>query len=129
MDVGERKAEWIACGSGFITADVIRWRELAWQDVRWGPVQAVNTGERVVVAEVLEVSGEWVELMVRDCTVVSEMPGWKVEPLAREVVVRRKRRTITKGKPERLLWSDEGVRALLVSEQPGTDNPPPSGEG
>jgi hypothetical protein len=127
VDVEERKGEWIPCGGGFIAADVIRWRELVWRDVdRRGSVQAVNTGERVVMAEVVSVEGDWVELLVRGCTVASEMPGWKLEPLENGVAVRRKRRTIERGKPERLLWSDEGVRALLVSRFPTPDNPGPS---
>lgn len=100
VDVEERKAECITCGGGFIPADVIRWRELAWREVRWGPAQAVNTGEQMVVAAVLEVNGEWVELMVRGCTV-------------------------EKGKPERFLWSDESVSALLISLSPKPDNPAP----
>ena len=117
--VEERTAEWIPCGGGFIEADVVRWTESVWQDLARGPVHAVNTGERLVVAEVLRVDGEWVELLVRDCRVVSEMPGWILEPLANGQKVRRKRRTIERGKPERLLWSDEGVRTLLVSRFPG----------
>jgi hypothetical protein len=31
--------------------------------------------------------------------------------------VRRKRQTVEKGKPERLLWSDKTVRALLVARR------------
>lgn len=128
MDVEERVAEWIPCGGGFIAADVIRWTEKVWRDVERRR-QAVNAGERVVVAEVASIEGDWVELLVRGCTVLSEMPGWKLEPLEDGVTLRRKRRTIEGGKPERLLWSDESVRALLVSKGLGTDNPPPSGGG
>lgn len=123
-------ARWIPCGSGFIKADVIRWTEAAWREPRRrrGRGRAVNTGERLVIAEVIDDDGEWVDLVVRDCTVVSEMPGWKVEPLAKDAQVRRKRRTIERGKPERLLWSDEGVRALLVNRFLKADNPAPSGD-
>jgi hypothetical protein len=41
--------------------------------------------------------------------------------------VRRKRQTVEKGKPERLLWSDETVRALLIGRLM-TDTPPASEE-
>jgi hypothetical protein len=91
-------AEWIPCGSGFIEADVIRWSEGVWEKprrLRRGV--AVNTGERVIIAEVMRVDGEWVDLLIRGCTVASEKAGWKVVPLATNVQVRRKKRTIEKG--------------------------------
>ena len=109
-------AEWVPCGSGFIEADVIRWSEGVWQKPRRGRGRAVNVGDRVVIAEVIRDDGEWVDLLVRDCTVANEKPGHKVLPLAKNAAVRRKRHTIEKGKPERLLWSDESARALIVSK-------------
>jgi len=75
----------------------------------------VNVGERVVVAEVIRDEGGWVDVLIRDCTIGSEKPGHKVLPLAKNGALRRKRHTIEKGKPEGLLWSDETVRASLVS--------------
>jgi hypothetical protein len=121
-------AEWIPCGSGFIEADVIRWNEGVWHKPRGRRGRTVNIGERQVIAEVIRDEGDWVDLLVRDCTVSSEKPGRKVLPLAKKLEVRRKRRTIQKGKPQRLLWSDESVRALLVSKLPGADNSSASGE-
>ena len=108
--------EWIPVGGGFIEADVIRWKEGVWQKPRRRRGRTVNIGERVVIAEVIRDEGGWLDLLVRDCTIASEKPGRKVLPLARNVEVRRKRRTIQKGKPERLLWSDESARALVVSK-------------
>jgi hypothetical protein len=43
-------------------------------------------------------------------------PGHKVSVVTTNVEIRRKRHTVEKGKPERLLWSGETVRALLVSK-------------
>lgn len=122
----ERAAEWISCGGGFIPADVIRWKETVWQKRGRGPAKPVNAGEWVVVAEVLGFEDDWVDLLVRNCQVASEMPGWKLESVENGRKVRRKRRTIERGTPERLLWSDEGVRALLVSRFLRPDNPAPS---
>ena len=107
-------AEWIPCGSGFIEADVIRWTEGVWPRPRRRRGRAVNVGEIVVVAEVLRDHGGWLDLLVRGCTVASEKPGHKVLPLPNGQPLHRKRHTVEKGKPERLLWGDEGARALLV---------------
>jgi len=78
--------------------------------------RTVNAGERVVIAEVIRDERGWLDLLVRDCTIASEKPGGEVLLLAKNIEVRRKRHTIEKGKPERLLWSDETVRAFLVSK-------------
>lgn len=109
-------AEWVPCGSGFIEADVIRWTEGEWRRPRRRRGRAVNIGDRVVIAEVIRDEGGWVDLLVRDCTILSEKFGLKVLPLAKNAPVRRKRHTVEKGKPERLLWSDESARALLASK-------------
>lgn len=109
-------AEWIPCGSGFIEADVIRWTEGVWQKPRRRRGRAVNVGDLVVVAEVIRDEEGWVDLVIRGGTVASEKPGYKVSVLANYLEIRRKRHTIEKGKPERLLWSDEVARAVLVSK-------------
>jgi hypothetical protein len=46
----------------------------------------------------------------------SEKPGRKVTLLPKGENIRRKRRTIERGKPERLLWSDESARAIVGSK-------------
>lgn len=96
-------------------ADVIRWKEGAWEKRR-GRGRAVKAGERMVIAEVIRDKDGWVELLLRGSTVVSEKPGWLLEPLPKNLKVRRRRRTIERGNPERLLWSDESVRAGLNSK-------------
>ena len=75
----------------------------------------MNAGERMVVAEVIRDADGWVELLVRECAIVSEKPGWLLKPLPKNVQARRRRTTIERGNPERLLWSDESVRAGLNS--------------
>lgn len=107
-------AEWIPCGSGFIEADVIRWTEGVWRKPRQRRGRAVNIGELLVTAEVLRDQDGWLDLLVRSCTVASEKPGHKVLPLPNDQSLHRKRHTVEKGKPERLLWSDEAARAALV---------------
>ncbi len=107
---------WVPCGGGFIEADVIRWKEAAWEQRKRRRGRAVNAGERIVVAEVIRDHGDgWLELLIRDSTVLSEKKGWVLSPLPKDAQVRRRRRTIERGNPERLLWSDESARAALNS--------------
>lgn len=78
--------------------------------------RAVNAGDRMVVAEVIRDEDGWVELLIRESTVVSEKPGWLLKPLPKDLAVRRRRPTIERGNPERLRWSDESARAALNSK-------------
>jgi hypothetical protein len=112
-------AKWIPCGDGFIAADVVRWKESVWEKrSRRRNARVINVGERVVTAEVLREDAEgWVYLLTRACAVLSErLPGRKVPVLPKGENLRRKRRTIERGNPERLLWSDESVRAIVASK-------------
>jgi len=113
--------DWLPCGGGFIEADVIRWTEAVWHKSRRG--RATKAGERQVTAEVIGDAEGWVQLLVRDCRPLGH------EPLAGTLLTagsetRRKRQTIEKGRPERLLWSDEAARASLVAKPLGSDSPP-----
>jgi hypothetical protein len=109
--------KWIPCGSEFIEADVIRWKEGVWERrSRRKNARAVNVGDRAVTGEVLREDAEgWVHVLVRRCEMVSEKLGRKVALLPKGEEVRRKRTTIVRGKPERLPWSDETARGALIS--------------
>ena len=110
--------EWIPCGNGFIEADVVRWKESVWEKrSRRRNSRDIKVGERVVTAEVLREEAGWVHLLTRACVVSSErVPGREVTLLPKGGNIRRKRHKIERGNPERLLWSDESARAVLISK-------------
>jgi hypothetical protein len=108
--------KWIPCGDGFIEADVIRWKEDVWQRPKRKRGDAVHLGDRIVTAEVIRDEDGWVDLLIRGYAVSHEIPGRKVEVLAKGTEIHRQRSTIERGKPERLKWSDETARSLLASE-------------
>lgn len=111
-------AEWIPTGDDFSAADVIRWKESVFRNSRRKKARAIKLGERLVIAEVLREEDGWVYLLIRGCELVSVKTGWldrQIPLLPNGTETKRKRRTIARGKPERLLWSDESARTLLGS--------------
>lgn len=106
-------APWVPA-KDFIEADVIRWEEGVF-DRRRGK-KASRIGERVVVAEVLKSGADgWVRLLIRACAIsLDEIAGRRVPGLKSETEIRRANKTILRGKPERLLWSDESARDDVV---------------
>src|ERR1700674_4328975 len=109
-------AEWISAQGDFIKADVIRWHEPIYGLTRRKNRKPIRLGERRVTAEVLSEAHEdgWVHLLVRRCEIVSQVEGKTIPPLKVETEVKRAEKTIMRGKPERLLWSEESARALLA---------------
>jgi len=109
--------KWIPCSGGFIEADVVRWTEGVWERrSRRKNARATNVGERLVTGEVIREDAEgWVFILVRDCAMVSEKTGRKVSLLAKGEEIRRRPKTISRGRAERLPWSDESARANLAS--------------
>lgn len=119
---------WMPVGDGFIEADVIRWKEPVLKNRRHG--RPVRLGERLVFAEVLREADKdgWVYLLVRLSEVVSVKTGWQLSDVilpATGTETRRRLRTILRGNPERLAWSDESARAIVASQFLGNPNPAP----
>ncbi len=110
---------WTYCNDEYIPADVIRFREGIWQ--RRGPAKrskGFKVGDREVVAEVLHEDDEWVWLKVIECKLLGDDGnGRKASGLKKNDEIPRARKTIARGWPQRMRWSDEGARAVLVSER------------
>jgi hypothetical protein len=125
-------AEWIPIGGDFIAADVIRWKEGVFKNRRNKKAKPIRTGERLVTAEVLRDEAGWVYLLVRACEVTSAAFGWDirdVRSLSKNTEIKRKRVTIARGKAERLLWSDESARVVVVGQLQDERGAFPSPEG
>lgn len=113
--------EWIECGDRFIGADVIRWTEAVWEPRRSQSGKAVKIGERRVIAEVLREADGWVRLLVRGCEVISDKQSRafrrpKPLELKKGQEIKRQRKTLARGKLERLPWSDENAREIVASK-------------
>jgi hypothetical protein len=105
---------WIPAGRNFIPADVIRWTEPVWKPRRSKKAKPLKIGLRQITAEVLKDEDGWVQLLVLENTVTENNSIKSIPPLKKGAELKRKRATLERGKPERLLWSDESARAALA---------------
>jgi hypothetical protein len=112
-------SEWIPIQDGdFIVADVIRWKEGVYAQQRSRKRKAPRLGDRLMTAEVLygpDARG-WVRLLVRKCEILTELSVKKPSKIMAMTEIRRAARTILRGTPERLLWSDESARTLVAGK-------------
>jgi hypothetical protein len=105
--------EWVPA-EDFIAADVIRWTEAIFDRRRKG--KALRIGERALAGEVIERTDDgWVRVLLRAASVTkADFAGKTIPPLNPGETIRRGLKTILRGSPERLLWSDESARVAIV---------------
>ncbi len=111
--------DWIPIEDGaFIAADVIRWKEGVYKPQRSRKKKALRFGDRLITAEVLQEpdANGWVRLLVRKCEILTETSVKKLSPISNTKEIKRAKKTIMRGKPERLLWSDESARTIVASQ-------------
>ena len=113
--------KWIPCGEKFIVGDVIRWIEPIWLELKkkrkGGKKKVEKLGTRRVTAEVRKVdAGGYVSLSVLECELLTNTHGLPLKPLKKGETIRKQRSTIGKGSGERLKWSHEDARSLIVSK-------------
>lgn len=108
--------QWIAATEEMIVADVIRWTEGIYQKRRRRNAKSVRIGERQITAEVLDASDDgWIKLLVRASVITKDdYAGSRLPPIKPGDQIKRARKTVGRGKPERLLWSDESARDAII---------------
>lgn len=114
--IGVHLREWVTASEGFIEADVIRWTEGIYAKRRCKKARSQRLGERQVTAEVLEMTDDgWLKLLVRACVLTKDdYAGTTIPQLTIGDTIKRARRTIDRGKPDRLLWHDESARSAIL---------------
>lgn len=97
-------------------ADVIRWTEGIYQKRRSKKAKSPRIGERQVTAEVLEETDDgWLKLLVLGSVITKDdYAGSRIPPLNTGEHLKRARKAVLRGKPERLLWTDETARASVL---------------
>lgn len=108
--------EWVSAADGFIEADVIRWTEGIYEKRRGKKAKARRLGERQVTAEVIKATADgWLMLLVRACVITKDdYAGSAIQPVRIGETVKRARKTVERGKPDRLLWGDEEARHSVL---------------
>ncbi len=119
---GERQGlldQWIAATEGIIVADVIRWTEGIYEKRRRKNAKSQRIGQRQVTAEVIEATKDgWLKLLVRANVITKDdYAGSRIPALKTGDQIKRARKTVERGKSERLLWSDESARNLIAKER------------
>ncbi|MBE0626447.1 MAG: hypothetical protein IH606_16725 [Burkholderiales bacterium] len=110
-------AEWVPIQDGrLIAADVIRWKENVYGPRRSRKAKAARLGVRLVTAEVLKEPDTqgWMQLLVLKCDILKVMSVRTPPEFSSNMTIKRALKTIMRGNPERMLWSDESARDAVI---------------
>ena len=103
---------WKQSGDGFVESDVLKWKDALWAHKRRRK-QRHPCGEQEVTGQITAIDGDYVSLKVMKAEITKSNVAADLKPHKVGAVIRKKRQTLLRGHPERLLRSDEDVRAAL----------------
>ncbi|MBW7909897.1 MAG: hypothetical protein H3C49_01300 [Alphaproteobacteria bacterium] len=103
----------------FVESDVVEWTEAIWPPNHSRRRKKSRPwGKQKVTAQITAVDGDFVKLTILRSAIVENIIGSELKPHKVGTTITKKRQTLLRGEPERLLWSEEDVRKALLFEPP-----------
>ncbi len=107
---------WTQSGE-FVESDVVEWTEAIWPPSHSRHRKKSRPwGKQKIVAQIAHIEGDFVKLTVLKASVIENLIGSDLKPHKVGATITKKRPTLLRGNPERLLWSEEDVRTALLSQ-------------
>lgn len=107
---------WEKAQGKFVESDVVEWVEAIWSPNKFKKKKSKPWGKQKVVAQITSIEGEFLTLKVLKASVIENIIGSDLRPHKAGTTITKKRATLLSGNPERLHWSEEDVRAVLLAE-------------
>ena len=103
----------------FVISDVIEWTEAIWprRTARRRKSKPRLVGKQKVIAQITEIDGDFIKLTILKSELLENTVAKILIPHKVGTVITKKRSTLLRGEPERLLWSEEDVRKALLHPQ------------
>ena len=102
---------------GFVEGDVVKWSEAIWSPNNRRRRKVANRkpwGKQEVTAQVVGMDEDFISLKVLKAKITESNVGTVLIPHKAGTTIKKKRQTLLRGQPERLLWSEEEVRNTLL---------------
>lgn len=96
-------------------SDVVEWTEVIWSPSHSRRRKKSRPwGKQKVTAQITAVDSEFVKLTILRSSIIENIIGSELKPHKVGTTITKKRQTLLRSEPERLLWSEEDVRKSLV---------------
>ncbi|MDI1226188.1 MAG: hypothetical protein PSY14_00690 [bacterium] len=102
----------------FVESDVVEWIEAIWSPKKTRKrTKSRPWGKQKVIAQIAAIDGDFVKLTVLKSHITENIIGSELRPHKVGSTITKKRSNLLRGEPERLLWSEEDVRAALLIQR------------
>ena len=108
---------WEKSQGDFLESDVVEWVEAIWSPNKTRKRKKSRPwGKQKVIAQIAAIDGDFVKLTVLKAYITENIIGSELRPHKVGATITKKSSTLLRGEPERLLWSEEDVRAALLNQ-------------
>lgn len=108
---------WEKSGEDFVESDVIEWTEAIWPPNRNRRKKSRPWGTQKVIAQVAAIDGDFLKLTIIKSEILENNGVKQLIPHKVGSTITKKRATLLRGEPERLLWSEEDVRKAFLKDE------------
>lgn len=111
----DHRTNWEKAGGAFVVSDVIEWTETIWPPRNPRSRKKPRPwGKQKVTAQITEIDADYIKLTVLKSEITENTIGSELKPHKVGSALSKKKGTILKGEPQRLHWSEEDVREILL---------------
>ena len=108
---------WEKSKGDLLESDVVEWVEAIWSPNKTRKRKKSRPwGKQKVIAQIAAIDGDFVKLIILKAHITENIIGSELRPHKVGSTITKKRSTLLRGEPERLLWSEEDVRAALLKQ-------------
>jgi hypothetical protein len=108
---------WEKSQGDFLESDVVEWVEAIWSPNKTRKRKKSRPwGKQKVIAQIAAIDGDFVKLTILKAHITENIIGSELRPHKVGSTITKKRSTLLRAETERLLWSEEDVRAALLTQ-------------
>lgn len=113
----DNRTNWEKSGAAFVVSDVIEWTESIWPPRNPRSRKKPRPwGKQRATAQITDIDAEYIKLTILKSEITENMIGSELKPHKVGSAITKKKQTVLKGDPQRLLWSEEDVRESLLEK-------------
>ena len=114
----EKALNWDSTVRELVISDVIEWTETIWPARKpRRKSKPKPLGKQKVIGQITGIEGDFVTLIILKAEITDNPHRADIKPHQVGMAITKKKKTILKGEPQRLPWSEEDVREALVGDE------------
>jgi len=115
--VEEKPSNWDSTVGELVISDVIEWTETIWPACKpRRKSKPKPLGKQKVTGQITGIEGDFITLIILKAEITDNPHRADIKPHQVGMAITKKQETILKGEPQRLHWSDESVRKLVLEK-------------